>query len=132
MKTTVAFLLFAATLAAPARAERTVAIAMDDTMRYDPAVIHVKRGESVRIVATNRGKLMHEIVIGTRAQLEAHAKHMREHPGMEHHDANMLHVPPGETRTMAWRFTQPGELLYGCLEPGHFEAGMVGRIEVER
>jgi uncharacterized cupredoxin-like copper-binding protein len=56
---------------------------------------------------------------------------MREHPGMHHHDANMLQVPAGETREMDWRAPRAGALLYGCLEPGHFEAGMVGKIVVE-
>jgi uncharacterized cupredoxin-like copper-binding protein len=115
----------------PVHAQRTIAIDMDDSMRYSPAEIHVKRGEAVRIVATNRGKLTHEIVIGTRAELEAHARHMREHPDMHHHDANAMEVPAGETRELTRRFARAGDLLYGCLVPGHFEAGMVGRIVVE-
>ena len=132
MKTTLRGLCAIAALAAlPVLAERSIAISMDDSMRYSPAEIQVKRGEAVRIVATNRGKLMHEIVIGTRADLEAHAKHMREHPGMHHHEGSMLEVPAGETREMRWRPTSAGELFYGCLVPGHFEAGMVGRIVVE-
>src|SRR5438874_13389945 len=70
----------------PAKAgTRVVAIEMDDTMRYRPSQLRVKRGEAVRIVATNRGQVMHEIVLGSRAELEAHGKHMREHPEM-HHD----------------------------------------------
>ena len=132
MNTFARCLLAAAALAAlPVAAQRTIALSMDDSMRYSPAQIRVKRGEAVRFVATNRGKLMHEVVIGTRADLEAHAKHMREHPHMEHHDANMLQVPAGATRQMDWRFTRAGEFLYGCLVPGHFEAGMVGTIVVE-
>ena len=31
---------------------------------------------------------------------------------------------------MVWQFTKPGEFYYGCLVPGHFEAGMIGRIVV--
>ena len=37
---------------------------------------------------------------------------------------------PGKTEEIVWQFTQPGEFHYGCLIPGHFEAGMVGRIKV--
>jgi uncharacterized cupredoxin-like copper-binding protein len=50
---------------------------------------------------------------------------------MEHHEANMLHVAPGATGEMGWSFTKAGEFFYGCLEPGHLEAGMVGRVVVE-
>src|SRR3954468_5810296 len=58
---------------------RVIAIDMDDTLRYRPSRVWVHRGEAVRIVATNHGKALHEIVIGTRAELEAHARAMREH-----------------------------------------------------
>jgi uncharacterized cupredoxin-like copper-binding protein len=43
----------------------------------------------------------------------------------------MLEVAPGETGELGWRFTRAGTFHYGCLEPGHFEAGMVGRIIVK-
>jgi uncharacterized cupredoxin-like copper-binding protein len=117
--------------AADARtATREVRIAMRDTMRFEPAEITVKRGETVRFVATNAGQVMHEMVLGTRSDLEAHAAMMKKHPDMEHHDANMVHVAPGASGEMGWRFTRPGEFFFGCLQPGHFEAGMVGRIRV--
>lgn len=114
----------------PAKATRTVRISMADTMRFTPARLTVKRGETVRFVARNDGKVMHEMVLGTRADLEAHAAMMREHPGMEHDEPHMLHVAPGKTGVMGWRFTKAGEFMYGCLIPGHFEAGMVGTLVV--
>jgi uncharacterized cupredoxin-like copper-binding protein len=110
---------------------RVVEIDMDDRMRYSPPNLRVWAGEPVRIVATNRGKVMHEIVFGTRTELEAHARHMRDHPDMHHEGGSALHVPPGETREMGWRFTRRGVFLFGCLVPGHFEAGMVGHVVVE-
>jgi uncharacterized cupredoxin-like copper-binding protein len=58
---------------------------------------------------------------------------MRKDSGMHHHgEANMVHVAPGGTETLVWQFTQPGEFHYGCLVPGHFEAGMVGKLTVVR
>lgn len=114
----------------PKTAKRAISVRMADTMRFTPAAIKVKRGESVRFVVKNDGKLMHEMVLGTRADLEAHAEMMRKHPGMEHEEPHMLHVPPGRTGEMGWRFTKAGEFFYGCLVAGHFEAGMVGRIVV--
>jgi uncharacterized cupredoxin-like copper-binding protein len=116
---------------AAAKAPRSVNITMSDTMRFDPAEITVKRGETVRFVAKNVGKLQHEMVLGTKKELEDHAKHMREHPGMEHHEPNMLEVAPGKTGELTWRFTRAGTFYYGCLEPGHYEAGMVGKIVVK-
>jgi uncharacterized cupredoxin-like copper-binding protein len=42
----------------------------------------------------------------------------------------MAHVAPGRTETIFWQFTREGRYYYGCLEPGHFEAGMIGKLEV--
>jgi uncharacterized cupredoxin-like copper-binding protein len=39
-------------------------------------------------------------------------------------------VAPGETEEITWTFTDAGGTLYGCHEPGHYEGGMVGSIEV--
>jgi uncharacterized cupredoxin-like copper-binding protein len=114
----------------PRRAKREIAIDMSDTMRYSPAQVVVKRGESVRFLVRNRGKQVHEMVLGTRKDLEEHAEMMRRHPGMEHDEPHMVHVAPGRIGQVGWQFTKAGEFFYGCLVPGHFEAGMVGRIVV--
>jgi uncharacterized cupredoxin-like copper-binding protein len=110
---------------------RTIEVGMYDTMRYAPDAIEVKRGETVRFVLQNHGKVMHEMVIGTTRELDAHAKMMREHPGMEHHEPFMAHVSPDGKGEIVWQFTMAGEFRYACLIPGHFEAGMVGRITVK-
>jgi len=114
----------------PRRAKREVRVDMADTMRYSPAQVVVKRGETVRFLVRNRGQQMHEMVLGTRKELEEHAALMRKHPGMEHDEPHMVHVPPGKVGTMGWQFTKAGEFHYGCLIPGHWEAGMVGTIIV--
>ena len=44
----------------------------------------------------------------------------------------MVHVAPGKTGTLVWQFTRAGEFNYGCLIPGHFEAGMIGKVTVAR
>lgn len=114
----------------PKRARRTIAIDMNDAMRFVPAEITVRQGETVRFVVGNSGKLMHELVLGTMEQLKEHGELMKKYPDMEHDDPYMVHVAPGKKEEMAWQFTQPGEFYYGCLLPGHFEAGMVGKIKV--
>ena len=115
----------------PKRVSRTVKIDMADTLRFTPAEISIRRGETVRFVVTNSGKLMHEMVLGTMDDLKRHAELMRKFPEMEHDEAYMAHVQPGKTGDFAWQFTKAGEFYYGCLVPGHFEAGMVGKIVVK-
>jgi uncharacterized cupredoxin-like copper-binding protein len=114
----------------PRKATRTVNITMADTMRYAPAELTVKKGATIRFVIRNNGKLMHEMVIGTMADLKQHAELMKKHPGMVHDEPHMAHVAPGKTETLVWQFTKAGSFHFGCLEPGHFEAGMIGKVEV--
>ena len=114
----------------PAKATRIVRVDMADSMRFTPPSLTVKRGDTVKFVVRTSGKVKHEMVIGTMKELKAHAEMMKRHPGMEHDEPYMAHVAPGRTKTMAWRFTNAGEFQFGCLMPGHFEAGMVGHIRV--
>ena len=115
----------------PKKASRTIRIEMSDKMRFEPASLTIKRGETVKFVAKNNGKLMHEMVIGTMKELKEHAEVMKKHPTMEHEEPYMAHVAPGKTETIVWQFTKAGEFHFGCLVPGHFEAGMVGKIVVK-
>jgi uncharacterized cupredoxin-like copper-binding protein len=105
---------------------------MSDAMRFEPALIRVKAGETVRLAAVNRGTQAHELVLGTMEELREHAELMRRFPNMEHDDPNMVRVAPGGRGEIVWQFTKPGEFSYACLMPGHFEAGMVGRVVVAR
>lgn len=114
----------------PKAATRTIAVTMDDTMRFVPSALEVKQGETVTLVIRNRGKVMHELVLGTPADLAQHAEEMRKHPGMEHDEPFMAHVKPGATQRLTWRFTQAGTFAFACLVPGHFEAGMKGVVAV--
>jgi uncharacterized cupredoxin-like copper-binding protein len=62
--------------------------------------------------------------------LREHAEAMRKFPAMEHHEPHMATVAPGGKATIVWRFTKPGTFHYACLEPGHLEAGMAGKVIV--
>jgi uncharacterized cupredoxin-like copper-binding protein len=115
----------------PKRVTRTVRVTMSDAMRFDPAQVTVRRGDTVRFVVDNKGAMLHEMVLGTADDLARHAEMMRKFPGMEHDDANIAHVKPGATGEMVWQFTQPGEFRFACLVPGHYEAGMVGKVVVK-
>jgi uncharacterized cupredoxin-like copper-binding protein len=114
----------------PAMAKRTIRIDMSDAMRFSPAEVTVKRGEVVRFVVANKGQVLHEMVLGTKAELEKHAELMKKFPGMEHDEPHMAHVDPGKSGEIGWRFTRAGTFYFGCLIPGHYEAGMVGKITV--
>jgi len=116
----------------PAKVTRTIRIDMRDTMRFAPDAIEVRKGETVRLEIVNAGGMLHELVIGTDAELDEHAELMKKFPGMEHDEPYMAHVEPGKAGQIVWQFTKAGEFRFACLIPGHYEAGMVGRITVRQ
>lgn len=115
----------------PKSVTRTIKVDMADTMRFTPADVSVKRGETIKFVAHNDGKVLHEMVLGTAQAIKEHSELMKKFPQMEHADANMAHVKPGANGEMVWQFTKAGEFQFACLQPGHFEAGMVGKVTVK-
>lgn len=110
--------------------QREIPIRMTDAMRFEPDRVEIRLGETIRFVHNNTGKVMHEMVIGTQAALAEHAEMMLKFPGMEHDDPWMAHVEPGGTGEIIWTFNRIGEFEFACLIPGHFQAGMVGKLIV--
>lgn len=135
---------------------RTVEVNLVD-IAFEPQSIRVKAGETVRFVLINSGQLLHEFNLGTAAMHAEHQKEMAvmaEHgmisataidhkmmqmdhsnmPGMsmKHDDPNSVLLEPGERKELVWRFAQPMDLEFACNVPGHYEAGMVGKIEFNR
>src|SRR3546814_7662909 len=81
---------------------------MDDTMRFTPGDIQVRAGETVRFFIKNTGKIPHEMVIGSIADLKAHAAEMQKMPGMQHSEPNMITLDPGKIGGLVWQFDQAG------------------------
>jgi len=114
----------------PARVSRTIEVTMNDTMRFEPAAMRFKAGDTVRFAVRNDGRIRHEMVIGDRVELQEHAAMMRSMPGMQHSDPNMISLAPGQQAELVWQFDRPGHFEFACLVPGHLEAGMSGVIDV--
>lgn len=134
--------------------DRTIRIKAEDSMRFVPDTLTVKTGQTVKFVITNTGRLTHEFVLAPKSVQKEHEKEMRKmmqsmmqsdgmhmkmggmmqagKMHMQHSDPYELELPAGETKTLIWTFTQPGTLQYGCHEPGHYAAGMVGTITVTK
>ncbi|MHC8367663.1 copper-resistant cuproprotein CopI [Pseudomonas sp. ZT5P21] len=137
-----------------AMAERSVEVVMGD-MSFTPQNINIKAGESVRFVLINKGQLLHEFNLGDAAM---HAKHQQEmmkmqqsgmmtptgmkemdhgampgmDHGMKHDDPNSVLVEPGKTAELTWTFTKATRLEFACNIPGHYQAGMVGKMTVSQ
>lgn len=109
---------------------RTIEVTALDELRFDPASVEVSAGETVRFVVTNDGSTVHDFYVGTEEEQMAHEAEMG---GMDH-DADptedAMTLDAGETDELTVTFDEPGTLLYGCHQPGHYDGGMVGTITV--
>tara|TARA_R110002049_G_scaffold182652_3_gene350550 strand:- start:494 stop:1024 length:531 start_codon:yes stop_codon:yes gene_type:complete len=113
-----------------AKVSRTIPVEMNDNMRFTPANLSVKAGETVRFFIVNKGRIPHEMVIGTVEEIDEHASMMKNMPDMAHKEANQITLAPGQRGGIVWQFAKAGAVTYACLVPGHKEAGMVGTINV--
>ena len=114
------------------KASRTVTIEMTDNMRYTPADIQVKQGETVRFIVKNKGQVKHELSLGTQQELLEHLEQMRKFPDMEHDEPSKVTLAPGKQGEIVWQFTKAGAVNFACLMPGHYEAGMKGQVKVSK
>ncbi len=115
-----------------ADAARVVEIQTTDDMRFEPADITVAAGETVTFRLTNDGALVHDFTLGDQATQDEHEAEMAEMGGMGHDDEpNVATIPAGETVELTWTFGEEGTVLIGCHQPGHYAAGMTGRVTVE-
>ena len=137
--------------AAAAKATRTVDVVMGD-ISFTPQAIDIKAGETIRFVLVNKGQLLHEFNLGDAAM---HARHQQEmlkmqqsgmltptgmkamdhgsmDHGMKHDDPNSVLVEPGKTAELTWTFSKATALEFACNIPGHYQAGMVGKLTVSQ
>ena len=134
------------------KATRTVEVVLQD-MSFSPKSLDVKAGETVRFVLVNKGQLLHEFNLGDAAMHAEHQKEMlqmqasgmltatgmgkMDHSAMghgammKHDDPNSVLVEPGKTAELTWTFTKATGLEFACNLPGHYQAGMVGKLNVD-
>ncbi|MDM0119417.1 cupredoxin domain-containing protein [Variovorax arabinosiphilus] len=115
-----------------AKAKRTISVDMTDAMRFTPSDITVSQGETIRFVVKNAGRVKHELVLGTQKELKEHYAAMMKNPEMEHADPNMVTLAAGQTGEVVWEFTKAGKVDFACLQPGHYDAGMKGAVNVTK
>ncbi len=103
---------------------------MMNGMRFKPSEIRVKKGETIRFVLKNTDGVKHEFSLGTEKELLEHYEVMKKFPDMEHDEPNKISLAPGKQGEVIWQFTKADTINFACLHPGHFEAGMKGRVIV--
>ena len=112
-------------------ADRVVDVTMTDNA-FDPNTIEVEAGETITFNFTNDGALAHDAFIGDAEAQEEHGESM-DSGDMEGHnmdDGDALLLEPGKSGELTHTFEESGEILIGCHQPGHYEAGMKSTVTV--
>ena len=107
---------------------RTIDVDMRDTA-YSPDRVTIRRGETVRFVFRNRGKVAHDAVLGNDKVQADHEVEMSSGRDMHHAGGGAVTVDPGKTAALTHTF-DGGDLLIGCHELGHYAAGMKLTVDV--
>ena len=106
---------------------RDVVVITIEHSAFDPALLEVEEGSTVRFVIRNDDPIAHEFILGDRQVQLVHEK------GTEaHHDTRPgeVSIPAGETRETTYTFDTAEDLIIGCHLPGHYDYGMRGAVEV--
>ena len=120
---------------------------------YEPNIIEVKKGETIKFVVINLGELVHEFNIATK---EMHIKHQPEmlkmvameillgykidmkkmkeaaksDHSMAHSHSNSVLLEPKKIGELVWKFSKDTKLEAACNVPGHYQAGMVAKVNI--
>ena len=132
--------------------DRTIEIKMYDNY-FEPNVLNIKKGETIKFIVSNYGELVHEFNIATK---EMHIKHQPEmmkmvenqillvdkidkkkmkemakkDHSMAHSHSNSVLLEPSEIGEIIWKFSTNAILEAACNVPGHYEIGMVADIKI--
>ncbi|CAG9183921.1 cupredoxin domain-containing protein [Cupriavidus pinatubonensis] len=114
----------------PSKVSRTVVLTVSDGSPFAPSTITVKRGETVRFVVKNSGRVTHEMVLGTDSQLTELYHTRMQGGGKKLTTSNAITINAGNSAELIWEFTKFGTISFGCLLPGHYDTGEKGTIIV--
>ena len=134
----------------PNKIDRIVNIKMYDNY-YEPNLVKIKKGETIKFIVENLGEMVHEYNIGTK---EMHIKHQPEMQKLVDHEillvdkidrvkmkkmskmdhslghshSNSIMLEPKTSGEIIWKFSKDINLEMACNIPGHYESGMFGKL----
>tara|TARA_B110001450_G_scaffold242917_1_gene253676 strand:+ start:211 stop:708 length:498 start_codon:yes stop_codon:yes gene_type:complete len=134
----------------PAEVVKVIKVKMYDNY-YEPSEFKIKKNQTIKFVVFNHGEFVHEFNIATK---EMHLKHQPEmmkmveneilladridkkkmnefskkDSSMSHSHSNSVLIEPNKSAEIIWKFNTEAELEAACNVPGHYEVGMVAKI----
>ena len=134
----------------PSEVSRTIQVKMYDNY-YEPSEFNIKKNETIKFVVYNYGELVHEFNIATK---KMHLKHQPEmmrmveneillvdridrkkmkemskkDHSMSHSHSNSVLLEPNQSAELIWKFSTNASLEAACNVPGHYDVGMIAKI----
>ena len=135
----------------PAEVSKVILVKMYDNY-YEPNKFEIKKNQTIKFIIYNYGQLVHEFNIATK---EMHLKHQSEmmkmavneillvdkidkqkmkemskkNPAMAHSHSNSVLLSPGDKAELIWKFSNTVDIEAACNVPGHYDVGMVAKID---
>ena len=134
----------------PAEVSKVIIVKMYDNY-YEPNKFEIKKNQTIKFIVYNYGALVHEFNIATKAMHLKHQPEMmkmveneillvdkidkekmkelsKKDHSMSHSHSNSVLLEPGQSGEIIWKFNTEAKLEAACNVPGHYEAGMVAKI----
>jgi uncharacterized cupredoxin-like copper-binding protein len=132
---------------------RVIKVVMYDNY-YEPSSFQIKKGETVKFEVENAGMLVHEFNIANKMM---HMKHQPEmvkmaengillafsidkekmkkmakmDKSMGHSHSNSVLLEPKQKGDIIWKFDNAVNIEVACNVPGHYQAGMIAKVNIK-
>jgi len=131
---------------------RVIKVLMYDNY-YEPSSFNIKAGETIKFEVENVGELVHEFNIANAMMHQQHQSEMlkmveneilfadsidrekmkkmaKMDKSMDHSHSNSVLLAPKESKELIWNFSQAMNIEVACNVPGHYEVGMISKINI--
>ena len=132
---------------------RVIKVVMYDNY-YEPSSFQIKEGETIKFEVENAGMLVHEFNIANKMM---HMKHQPEmikmvengillafsidkekmkkmakmDKSMGHSHSNSVLLEPKQKGDIIWKFDNAANIEVACNVPGHYQAGMIAKVNIK-
>lgn len=116
-----------------AKPDKVVHVILSDDMKITfKKEVKIEPNDVVQFVVMNTGKINHEFTIGSAEEQLKHREMMKTMSGDHMHDSdNAVTVEPGKAKQILWHFHGDNNVEFACNIPGHAEAGMVKKVNLQ-
>ena len=140
-------------LGKPEEVNRVIKVIMHDNY-YEPSSFNIKSGETIKFEVVNAGELVHEFNIANAMMHKKHQPEMEKmveneilladsidkekmtkmakmDKSMGHSHSNSVLLEPNERGHIVWKFENAMNIEIACNVPGHYQVGMIAKVDIK-